>query len=174
MVPPRHPPTGAVRAGATRLRRGLFTLALGLAACEVGDTIERFRNEGVLCVYPDAAGRDSSPFVGPEPRTYPADRPLFLSVDFSTCLSSSCTRDPRATCSVAVTSPGVLQVTSEGSYRNTGGGLSGGPCTADCGRLIARCETPVLSAGTYHVRHGSDDLAVTLPFTGPVPCTEGK
>jgi len=81
------------------------------------------------------------------------------------CLSSSCSKDRKAECSVTLVGS-VLQVTSTASFRN-----EGDVCTDDCGALVATCVTPPLPAGTYALQHGASQIALTIPSTVPVPCT---
>jgi hypothetical protein len=57
-------------------------------------------------------------------------------------------------------SDGVLQIRSDGFYRDIDRGQH---CTEDCRRMSAQCQTPLLPAGTYTVRHGNDELVISVP-----------
>ena len=139
-------------------------LALTALACDRAGTTHSFKDEGRLCLFP-AGSTAGTPF-GPqtEPRSYPADGALRLEVLAPTCLSSSCSHDRKAECSVVVTG-NTIEVKSVASFRE-----EGDTCTADCGALVATCSTPPLPAGTYQVRHGATTLTLTVPSMASPPC----
>jgi hypothetical protein len=138
-------------------------------ACNSTDssTPFHFANEGKICVFSadNVTGAPNYPLSAPE--SYAAGDMGNVAVQFPTCLSSSCTRNPVASCVVSGSGTD-LQVTSEGFYTE-----QGGACTSDCGFLIARCSTPPLAAGTTTFQHGSSTVSLTVPFTGPPPCAGG-
>jgi hypothetical protein len=122
-------------------------------------------NQGKICLYPAGENTGVPAVADTTLRSYAIDQPVNVAVQFPACLSSSCTQDRMASCTVAGAS-GALQVTSSGSYTT----INAAMCTTDCGFLIARCQTPALPAGTTTFQHGTTTLTVTLPFTGPAPC----
>jgi len=100
--------------------------------------------------------------------TFAVDAPVYASFDARVCLSSSCSRDPRATCEITRTD-GAIAVTSLASWTDTSPSAEG--CTADCGFLRARCQLGALPAGTYTVRYGGQALTLTVPSQlAAAPC----
>jgi hypothetical protein len=79
-------------------------------------------------------------------------------VVFPTCLSSSCDRTLRTSCTVTE-SNGEISITSRGETESTGAT----ECTDDCGALIARCESAPIEPGSYVVIYGDERVNVTLP-----------
>jgi hypothetical protein len=139
---------------------------LVLSGCSVFDGGEErtFKDQGKVCLFPEGT-EAQNPFLRPSASaTYPADRALVVSVMAPTCLSSSCSKDPRAQCT-ATLKGNVIEVTSTASVRE-----EGRTCTADCGALEARCSTPPLPAGTYQVSHGAERLTLMVPSTTVPPC----
>jgi hypothetical protein len=158
---------------------GAWVAGLGLFPCSSdggapsdaasGSVAHELTNQGTLCVYPASETMTVPGFMDNIVRAYVADQPVKVAVRFPVCLSTSCSRQPMAACTVDA-SNGTLQVTSKGSYVELD--HSNG-CTGDCGFLIARCTTASLAAGNYTFKHGTDTLAFTVPFTGPAPCVGG-
>ena len=118
------------------------TFVLSAGACS--DDRERLRtvheNVGDLCLGSTAAGT------------------VEIVVVFPTCLSSSCDRSLGSSCTVTV-SNGEIRITSRGESETTGPS----ECSADCGALVARCESPPIEPGDYVVVHGEQRVSVTLP-----------
>jgi hypothetical protein len=134
----------------------LFILAAHLSACS-GDK-RTFRNEGTLCVRPNAEG----------PNEITTSAPVVVTV-LTACASSSCTSERKASCKVAA-GDGTIVVESEGEYRENDGFDK--PCTDDCNLdMMAKCETPALMAGSYLVTHGDDTIRFSVPTTEPPNCT---
>jgi hypothetical protein len=144
-------------------------LMIGVAAvggCSTEQAVRNeFSNQGEICVFPAGEVNGIPGAVDNTARVYAAGELVNVAVHFPTCLSSSCSSDRMASCTVSGTS-GALQVTSSGSYVNTKSGI----CTTDCGFLIARCQTSALAAGTTTFQHGGTTLTLTLPFMGAPPC----
>jgi hypothetical protein len=134
-----------------------------------GSVTHTFKNEGFLCLYPAAETTSAPATFDRSVRTYAADQPVNVAVQFNACLSSSCSKKPMATCSIDA-SGGTLQVTSDGSFVDPASNIG---CTGDCRFLIARCTTASLPAGSYTFKHGTDTLALTVPSSGPPPCVGG-
>lgn len=145
-----------------RLLCGLVAY-IAVAACSPSETF-RFANEGKICLWPAGAAAEE-PLGSQSLLNYEIGHALRVTVLMPTCLSSSCSKEPRATCEVKRVGPQSLEVTSEGSYRE-----EGRTCSADCGFLVARCESPVLEAGSYTIRHGKDQLMLTVPTMTKSPC----
>jgi len=124
--------------------------ASSLTACWSGASSE---DDGAICV-------GAAQLQGTRRVQLASDAPFTLSVSTSACLSSACTRNRRASCSV-VLSGSELFVSSHfhweerGAYPNS--------CTDDCVALRAQCETPALPSGTYVVRHGDDAFTLQIP-----------
>lgn len=148
------------------MRSSVVLLALAVVVPACTDEIpHHFQNEGKLCVYPVGVYGDPATAVA-QSYTYAADASFNVVAAFQWCLSGSCSRDPVTSCSVAENG-GELQVTSEGSYVE----LDKDICTTDCMRFAATCATPVLAPGEHVLHHGADTLVLTLPSSGPPPCT---
>jgi hypothetical protein len=146
-------------------RRLVLASVLALVATACADDVEvTFENEGSLCVHPEGTERD--PSACPE-IAFVADDVLRLSVNFQRCLSSSCDRDPRASCEATVDG-NVITVTAKGSYTH-----EEGECTDDCGSLVASCEVGPLPAGDYELRYAGETLALSLPSRRFDVCTPG-
>jgi len=144
----------------------LFFAGAVLACDRVGGgdgTDHSFKDQGKVCAFPEGAGPDNA-FLPPPSVTFQADRTATITVMAPTCLSSSCSKDPRAACT-AVLEGNVIKVTSTATFRE-----EGRTCTSDCGALVARCTTPPLPAATYTVQHGADRVALVVPSMGPAPC----
>jgi hypothetical protein len=75
----------------------------------------------------------------------------------SPCLNSCATGN--ATCTVRLSGRAV-QIASVGFISER---MGGGPCTAICGPLVARCETPPLPAGSYEITYNSDKRELAVP-----------
>jgi hypothetical protein len=148
-----------------RLRRALLVLivsSLG-AACEPPATQHAFSDEGKVCVMPQGTNINAFLF-STTIVTLEANQPALVTVMMPTCLSSSCSHQPKAECTVTL-SGDTLEVTSKGSYVE-----QGNVCTTDCGALVAKCTTPSLPAGNYQLRHGKEMLSFALPRQGTPPC----
>lgn len=92
----------------------------------------------------------------------PADS-LAVTVEFSTCLSSSCDTVESAQCTLreangVVTVEGMVEITSES-----------GSCTSDCGIASAECSIE-LPPGDYTLDHAGRQATITLPTSDTV-CT---
>jgi hypothetical protein len=128
------------------------------------------QDQGELCLFPEAEPNGNAAFmVDPATaRDYGADQVVNVAVALVGCLSGSCDVDRTASCSVQTVAgaPGVMRVTSTGSYRATGANA----CTTDCGILTARCVTPVLPPGSYTFLHGDMNLQIGIPSSVPPPC----
>jgi hypothetical protein len=141
----------------SRNRRKLISVVIPLsmvlvAACEV----DRFENEGTVCV---GAHQFETEGGALEP-----GEPTIIRVMFPTCLNS-CTWARSAECRADLID-GELVVTSSGEKARRG--LTG-PCTTECGRMAAWCETPSLPAGEYVLRHGDEMTSFVVPTTA-APC----
>ncbi len=142
----------------------LLLAVLPATSCGLFSEHHSFKDQGRMCVLPEAA-RDA--FVPPAPssRSYAANQRLAIQVTMPDCLSSSCSHDAHADCTAEVKGT-TIQVTSRGSYNED----KSGPCTLDCGSLVAHCLTGPLPAGTYEIRHGNATVSLTVPSTVDTPC----
>jgi hypothetical protein len=143
-------------------RFACLVLLLVAVGCTRSETLT-FQDEGKICVWPEGV-EGSHSFGSKTPFSFAAGEVLQISVVMPTCLSSSCSKDPEASCEVKL-AENLLSVTSTGAYRD-----EGRTCTGDCGFLVARCVSPVLAAGTYTIRHGTDELVLGVPSTTNLTC----
>ena len=138
-------------------------VACGGAAAPAPDIDHSLVDTGQVClsasVDPGAAGAG----------TFAEDAPVYVSFDaIGVCLSSSCTRDPLATCEVTRVGDGIA-VTSLASWTDTS--PSAEACTADCGLLRASCQLGALPAGSYTVRYDGQELTLMVPSQlAAAPC----
>jgi hypothetical protein len=143
---------------------GAVLLSLAGLSCDPFGTEHSFKDQGRICLYPSGS-EAAQPFGWrKDPLQYEANAALDLVITMPGCLSSSCSHDERAACSVDV-SGGIIRVESSASYRH-----QGSTCTADCGALAARCSTAPLPPGMYEIRHGQTTLAIIIPSTVTPPC----
>jgi len=143
----------------------LATLAMSCGGCS-GQTLRQFSNEGMACLYP-ASNTTGIPSVPDDSgNSFAAGEAVNVAVQFRVCLSSSCSKDAMASCSVT-RSGNTFRVVSSGSFvEHTGSGA----CTDDCGLLIARCSTEPLPAGSYRFEHGQTSRTLDVPYTMPSVC----
>ena len=95
------------------------------------------------------------------------DQPHEVAVDFDLCLSSSCDKLVSASCTVEQS--GVdLTVNGKATVSRTGGPDT--MCTADCGRVTAKCSVPALAAGTYQLSYAGKQIEFAVPV-GEQACT---
>jgi hypothetical protein len=147
------------------MRPLLLFVPLFALACQSSEAVDHsFKDQGRVCAFP--AGTDpGNAFLSPTTSVaFQADSSATITVMAPTCLSSSCSKDAKAECSVALNG-NVLQITSTASFRT-----EGNVCTDDCGALVARCTTPPLPAGTYFLQHGVERIVLMVPSSGPAPC----
>jgi hypothetical protein len=149
----------------------LFLPLVAAMACDSGTASKTFRrdftfqDQGELCVVPRGTEVENV-FLPPPAVAFEANGAATITVRAPTCLSSSCSKNAKAQCSVVIDG-NVIHVTSTASYYN-----EGETCTDDCGALVSRCETPPLAAGIYFLDHGSDHVVLMVPSSGPAPCTK--
>lgn len=133
-------------------------VVLVFAACEGGRSPDpmpiELVDEGMACM----EGRASGSFA--------ADQPVTVTVDWNVCLSSSCTDDKMASCTVTVADRTVT-IETRASWLDTS--AAGQGCTDDCGLLQTSCETPPLAAGVYTFVLDGRSVTITVPSTVPVP-----
>jgi hypothetical protein len=139
-------------------------IALALVACTGGgqtpDPEPQVRTTGELCV---------------EGASALADQPITFNFAITECLSSSCTENTFARCSV-VRIEDRLVVTGEASWDDVTAekGPTAG-CTDDCLRLAASCQTPPLPAGTHAFEFTNQRFELVIPtvFREPL-CIVGE
>jgi hypothetical protein len=141
------------------MRVALGVLVLG-AACNKLEPSE-LEDSGLVCLY-------ASDPQGPAVQQFDSDQPVYvLYSSEGMCLSSSCTRDRMASCTV--TGGGTaLVVASHASWIELEP-ESGAGCTDDCLILNAVCSTEALVADDYVFTFGANSLALTIPSQHPNP-----
>jgi hypothetical protein len=138
---------------------------LAVACTGDGNVRHEFKNQGLLCLFPASESMGAPVEPGASVRTYAADKPVNVAVQFLTCLPA-CSSQVVATCSIDPSS-GTLQITSNGSLEAPSSNIG---CTGECRFFIAHCATASLPAGSYTFQHGTDTLALTVPSSGTPPC----
>ena len=145
-----------------------LTIALAAVGGPLGCGGERhhLHNVGKACIYP-ATEPDGNPLWGAtSARDYTADGALNVAV-FLGCLSSSCTEEISASCTVQQTGS-LVQVDAVGSYRDTGASA----CSTDCRPLLARCETAPAAPGTVTLQYAGGSADLLVPSSSPPPCID--
>ena len=130
-------------------------LALALAACLGGGSTPEpivLENVGRVCLFgPGSIGK-----------TFFADQPVRVGYSADQCLSSSCTGEQHATCTIATTGA-TLEISTVASWIDLSPRAMA--CTADCGSgPAATCQTDPLPAGDYTFVFGA-----AAPFTLTIP-----
>lgn len=123
-----------------------------------------FVDQGRVCLYPEGTDPGTASVPSTDLVTYVADGALLVTVQAPECLSSSCSKDRKAECTVTLRGS-VLDVRSQLSFRN-----EGSTCTTDCGALVARCKSPPLPVGTYRIQHGTSALTLNIPSSRRPSC----
>lgn len=113
-----------------------------LAACGGPWDEVSFVDEGDLCFSTQGSG-------------------IAIEVRAPECMSSSCSRDPHATCEATVQGERIT-ITSEIHWEEKHGGLKG--CTLDCGIAAADCTLDDVAPGTYTVVHGEEEIELVVPL----------
>lgn len=127
------------------LRIAIATVVLALAACDDETERNEYENRGATCATSDADGT------------------LQVTVEFASCLSSSCSTVSDNTCSLQLSGNQIL-VTSHAIIETR----LEGPCTDDCRVASAQCGLASVPPGTYAVVHGDSAENIELPTTGAV------
>lgn len=123
-----------------------------------------FDNTGRVCL---CATDDF--FCEDEPQQFTVNQPVTVSFSVFGCLSSSCSRDLEASCTVTRNGE-AFAVTTAASYTDLT--AQNRACTDDCHRLSAICETGPLPAGNYTFTYGGETLALTIPSEVSAPCAD--
>jgi hypothetical protein len=144
--------------------RALPLLSLSLVGC--GDTVHQVAGPGVACVYPFAPPIEEEPTA---PVDYPQDASVVVRVRWNDCMSSSCSDNLRATCTVSLDAS-TLVVDSRAEWDEDPPGAA---CTADCMFPHADCASAPLAAGAYTLKYAQDAGTLEIPSTVPPPCVGG-
>lgn len=148
------------------MRQQLLCAAViaAFAGCSTRQSLE---NEGALCAMSQVRDDTIVATSWQEPQTFAADAPVYLRYFSTHCLSSSCDTDRESGCTVQLEG-NVLRVESHLEWTRG----PGPACTDDCGIMTAVCQSPPLPAGTYTVRHGAQEMVLTVPSeSAQAPCT---
>jgi len=104
-----------------------------------------------------------------------ADAALPVTVDFQSCLSSSCDHLQSAECTVTLDGT-TLTVEATATIHHPDNPTN--TCTADCGSAFAECETPILAEGTYTLVYGDQSTELVVPTDAPADaeptCVEAR
>jgi hypothetical protein len=140
-------------------------LVVVLAACSGGQSPGPIVvTEGRICLF---SGDPLGP--GFEQR-FDEDREVFVRFTIDNCLSSSCTRDPEASCAVRTDGPAGFEIDATATWIDTTN--LGQGCTDDCLQLGATCTTPPLAAGSYLFTIGVRSVTLEIPSASfEPPCT---
>ena len=138
-----------------------------LAACgstTPGAEAVTVENSGRACLYANPLGAGA--------QTFEPDAPLnVVYTSWGTCLSSNCTRDRSATCSIARMGTSIV-VSSEARWVDASE-EQGNACHADCVMMDADCSTEALPAGIYELGFGSTTLTLAVPSQhAEPPCVD--
>lgn len=150
--------------------RWLTVIAIGMA-CACNDNVSmqdspvgNFDDHGEVCLYGTPA---QPPHTGEQ--EFKVGAPLYLDYRLEeVCLSSECTRNHQALCSVVVLGQ-VQRVTSLASWETIEGAYTDVACSDDCAFLHATCQTDALSPGEYTFTFGQESLSLVVPSQVPEP-----
>jgi hypothetical protein len=140
-----------------------LALPSGCGSGELPEPVVEYVDQGDLCFFADEAG---GPVAGTQ--DFVDGSKLVVTVAVPECLSMSCDVNRVAACEVQQQGA-VLVVTSYLAYEPVEA-APGMPCTMDCGRLVASCESAPLAAGSYTVVLGGASHALAVPSTLDAPC----
>ena len=118
------------------------------------DTQER--TTGRFCLHANATGAGG-------PQEFVANQPVTVRYSVDECLSSSCTEDEQASCSVAPN----LRVLAEASWVDLS--RTNTACTDDCGQLEALCSSVALAAGTHVFAFDAKTISLEIPSSHAEP-----
>jgi hypothetical protein len=144
-----------------------ISILAALGGCGDREQHNLVADRGRICAYGTLDAH-----TGPE--NFAENAPIFLYYTLPTvCLSSSCTQDRTAMCSVAVDG-NTVSATTQAEWTVTGGPpVDDSNCTADCRVLEATCQSPALSAGSYTFAFASATFSFSVPSQIAVaPCVE--
>jgi hypothetical protein len=145
-------------------------LALAASACSSDADANKgmdkvVRNLGNLCIFP-AGVTDGDPMLyQPVAQDYAAGEITNLAVLFDICLSRSCMTNVQPSCTPTQDGD-VFHVEAMVTYHDTGASA----CTTDCQRVIARCTTPPLDAGTFTFNFSGFNTELVVPSSVVPPC----
>lgn len=124
-----------------------------------GEQLVELENEGEACLFGLAS----------DPLSFADGAPIHVRVRYDVCLSSSCTLDAMAACSITIVDDHTIGIETRASWIDTS--ASATACTADCGGLTATCDTPHFVPGDYTFVVGARSVPLTLPSTvSATPC----
>lgn len=130
-----------------------------VAGCGIGGgSVETttLENDGRVCLSSQSGGSSDGVPAGI----------LKATVDFNTCLSSSCDTVKKKECHVSLNGQTVT-VESSATIEQ-----KGGACTDDCGFVSTTCLSPPLEEGDYTLVHGDRETAFSLPADDTI-CDDG-
>jgi hypothetical protein len=120
-----------------------------------------------LCVFSDLTTRaQAKTLKDVKPVKLRADSSItFGAFGPSPCIHESCDQLPTLQCYVDQEGTDLIVHTQYSGYHK-----DGSTCTENCREVTAGCDTPVLKAGTYTVKHGAKSYKLKLPSTPKSPC----
>lgn len=133
-----------------RIALSLLAIPLIAACSQADDEPEHvsYENEGTVCLH-----------LADDPQDYSEREIPSLSVTLPVCLSSSCSKEPQASCQANVEGT-TITLTSSASYLDYS--VTMRACTEDCGQLQATCAIPALEPGEYTVVHGEESFTLQV------------
>ena len=120
------------------------------------DPDQQQRTTGRFCLHASATGAGG-------PQNFVANQAVTVRYSVDECLSSSCTEDEQASCSVAPN----LRILAEASWLDLS--RTGVGCTDDCGQLEALCSSVALAAGTHVFAFDAKTISLEIPSTHVEP-----
>jgi hypothetical protein len=118
-------------------------------------------DSGMLCIHAE----DGTAQLLQGPQEFEPGSRLVVTVQVPECLSNTCDVNRVAECNV-VRVGGTLEVTSYLGYDE----VDGEPCTMDCGRLTATCESEPLEQGSYRIFFDGASHPFSVPSKLNDPC----
>jgi hypothetical protein len=122
-----------------------------------------------ICVFPNTVEREAAqlfPLAKKKKQTLKADSTVTFGVFPPWCLDGACDALPNLQCWTELQDGNTIVVHSRFfSFHK-----DHATCTHDCMEVDTSCDTPVLPAGKYSVRHGDQMYRLKLPSVMRDPC----
>ena len=119
-----------------------------------------------LCVFPNLTARAQAKTPADvKPSKLAAHASITFGAFGPSCIHESCDQLPTLQCYVEQDGMNLVVHTQYSGYHK-----DGSTCTQDCRDVSASCDTEVLKAGTYTVKHGEKQYKLQLPSTPKAPC----
>lgn len=123
-----------------------------------------------ICAFSSNAERNSALLIQQvKKQTFTADSTVVFGAYGPGCLNKECDARPNLQCWLELEGDTIHVHTKYFSFHK-----DGSSCTKDCLEVDASCETPVLKAGKYTIKHGDKTYGLQIPSVVKKPCFTSK